>query len=116
MTEPITAGEPLTPRKDAGPPPRVARPAPPRRPAQRRPARPPWLRRLVGALLGSAVVLALVVGVGGYIAWQNFTADLPSVEGLRGYQPPVLSRVYAGNDQLVAELATERRIYIPSSA
>ena len=52
----------------------------------------------------------------GFIAYERFSADLPSVAGLRHYQPPVMSRVYAGNGQLMAELATERRIFVPSAA
>ena len=60
--------------------------------------------------------MGVVGGVGGYIAWQHFSADLPDVDGLRNYQPPVMSRVYAGDARLMAELATERRIFVPYSA
>jgi penicillin-binding protein 1A len=35
---------------------------------------------------------------------------------LRNYQPPVMSRVYSGDARLLAELATERRIFVPYSA
>ncbi len=52
---------------------------------------------------------------GGYVAYQHFSADLPDVDGLRNYQPPVMSRVYAGDARLLAELATERRIFVPVS-
>ena len=57
-----------------------------------------------------------VGGVGGYVAWERFSADLPDVDGLRNYQPPVMSRVYAGDARLMTELATERRIFVPFSA
>ena len=50
---------------------------------------------------------------GGYVAWRHFSADLPDVDGLRNYQPPVMSRVFAGDGRLIAELATERRIFVP---
>ena len=36
--------------------------------------------------------------------------------GCANYQPPVMSRVYAGDGRLLAELATERRIFVPISA
>jgi len=51
--------------------------------------------------------------VGGVSALQS---DLPDVDGLRNYQPPVMSRVFAGDSRLLSELATERRIFVPVSA
>ncbi len=48
--------------------------------------------------------------------WARISADLPSVEGLRGYAPPVMSRVYASDGQLLEELASERRIFVPFAA
>jgi penicillin-binding protein 1A len=74
------------------------------------------LGRLVAALAGLAVLGAAMAGVGGYFAYQRFSAGLPDVEGLRHYQPRVMSRVYAGDSRLLSELATERRIFVPDSA
>ncbi len=74
------------------------------------------MRGVVGGLLGIVVLVGLVGGAGGYFAWHHFSADLPDVDGLRNYQPPVMSRVYAGDARLIAELATERRIFVPYSA
>jgi penicillin-binding protein 1A len=65
------------------------------------------------ALLFLAVGAA---GVAGYGAWQHFSKDLPDVQGLRDYQPRVMSRIYAGDSRLLAELATERRIFVPYTA
>jgi penicillin-binding protein 1A len=74
------------------------------------------VRGVAGGLLGVGVLLAAVGGAGGYFAWLRFSANLPDVDGLRNYQPPVMSRVYAGDARLMAELATERRIFVPYSA
>jgi penicillin-binding protein 1A len=69
-----------------------------------------------------AVITILVMigaGVGALVGWtvyQNYAADLPSADGLRTYQPPLMSRVYAGDDKLIAELASERRIFVPFAA
>jgi penicillin-binding protein 1A len=52
----------------------------------------------------------------GYTVYAEYAADLPSLDGLRTYQPPVVSRIYAGDDHLIAELAQERRIFVPFSA
>ena len=114
MSAPLKAGERLAP----GTPPRAHSP-------QRDPRRVPpphrrRRRRLFRAVLAGTAGLGLVVmcaaaGVA-YFAWSRFNADIPSVDGLRAYQPPVLSRVYAGNGQLIAELASERRIFVPYGA
>jgi penicillin-binding protein 1A len=63
-----------------------------------------------------ALLAAAVAGLGGYKAFEHFSADLPDIDGLRNYQPPVMSRVYAGDGRLMTELAAERRIFVPYSA
>jgi penicillin-binding protein 1A len=119
---PFSAGERLAPaRRD---PPRK----PPRKPPQRQPpggGRPPakrprrrgfWdflARFLVGGLYEFAIftiVAILLVGGGGFYV---LSAGLPSVDSLQNYKPPLESRIYASNFQLVSELADERRIYVP---
>ena len=114
MSGPLTAGEHLTP------------PSPDERKRRRRWVPPPRKRRrglfsrivrgLMGGLLGIVVLVGAVGGATAYVAWQHFSADLPDVDGLRNYQPPVMSRVYANDGRLMADLATERRIFVPYSA
>ena len=79
--------------------------------------------RFLGAVRGIFAVITIVgfVGAGGaaivgYTVYEEYSSDLPSLDGLRTYQPPVVSRIYAGDDRLVAELAQERRIFVPFSA
>ena len=122
MTGPLTAGEPLAPsdrdrpgQPGASEPTRGARPpgTPPKRRAgfvMR------GLRGLFGAILGILLLVGVVGVAGGYMAYLHFSADLPDVDGLRNYQPPVMSRVYAGDSRLLAELASERRIFVPIGA
>src|SRR5215472_2514115 len=113
MNEPLKAGEPLAaPSSDA-----VRR----RRSwlSIRRPRRSRFqrfMRGVAGAVFGAGLLVALLGAAGGYFAWLRFSADLPDVDGLRNYQPPVMSRIYAGDARLMAELATERRIFVPYSA
>jgi penicillin-binding protein 1A len=69
----------------------------------------------------AVITIVAVVGAGaaavvGYTIYEDYAADLPSLDGLRTYQPPVVSRIYAGDDHLIAELAQERRIFVPFSA
>ena len=65
-----------------------------------------------GLAIGSLAVLALLA-VSGYI--YSLTRDLPSVEALQNYQPPITTRVYAGNGLVLGEYARERRIFVPIS-
>ncbi len=61
-------------------------------------------------------VAAIIGGAVAYHEYERITAELPTVDGLLRYQPPVMSRIYAGDDRLIAELAKERRIFIPFTA
>lgn len=112
MTTPLTAGEPLAP------PPGPRQPRRDRPPSPRR--RPNFFVRVVrglfGALLGIVVLGSAGGATVGYIAWRHYSANLPDVDGLKNYQPPVMSRVFAGDGRLVAELAAERRIFVPFPA
>jgi penicillin-binding protein 1A len=56
-------------------------------------------------------ILALIIGGG--VMYFAFSAGLPSVDSLKTYKPPLESRVYAENFQLVSALASQRRIYVP---
>ncbi|GBR25004.1 penicillin-binding protein 1A [Acetobacter orleanensis NRIC 0473] len=71
-------------------------------------------------MLGTVAGLALVGTTGAAVLvwtqYEGIVADLPTVEGLRTYQPPVMSRLYASDDRLIAELADERRVFVPYSA
>ena len=107
MTAPLTAGDPLLPPSPEGKPHRAGKPAPRRRSI---------VGRLIGALFGLLTLVLIVGAIAGYAAYMRFSADLPDVEGLRNYQPPVMSRVYAGDARPIAELATERRIFVPYAA
>jgi penicillin-binding protein 1A len=110
---PLKAGDKLVPSSSAPPPKRPGDPAPKK---QRRGGFGRFLARIAGTIAALIVLLLLVGAAGGYVAYERISADLPSVAGLQSYQPPVMSRVYAGDARLIAELATERRIFVPYSA
>jgi penicillin-binding protein 1A len=122
MTGPLTAGEPLAPSVrgrsgKTGAPDTKRGGKPPGKTPKRRPNVFVRLARgFVGAVLGVLLLVGAVGAAGGYLAYEHFGADLPDVDGLRNYQPPVMSRVYAGDSRLLAELATERRIFVPITA
>ncbi|WP_245943961.1 penicillin-binding protein 1A [Acuticoccus kandeliae] len=64
--------------------------------------------------LGSVLGLIAAAGVGIYIA--QMSDDLPSVNSLRDYEPPVMTRIHAADGSLVAEYARERRLFLPIQA
>jgi penicillin-binding protein 1A len=68
-------------------------------------------------LLFTLVVLAvfLVAGLAGITIWY-FGRDLPDYKQLANYQPPIVSSVYAGDGRLLAQYATEKRIFVPVKA
>jgi penicillin-binding protein 1A len=66
---------------------------------------------LYGGLTVGGLIAAVVLGAVIYI--YSLTRDLPSVETLQNYQPPVTTRVYAGNGTVLGEYARERRIFVP---
>ncbi len=67
-----------------------------------------WTKRLLLAGAALLVVFALA-SVGTYF---YFARDLPSVEELRNYQPPQVTKVYCRNDVLCAEFYRERRTWV----
>ena len=114
MTQPLTARDKLAPSRDDPDQARDRRAF--RRTAPRRGRFARVMRGLMGALFGVVLLVGVIGTAGGWMAWKHFAAGLPDVDGLRNYQPPVMSRVYAGDARLLADLATERRLFVPFSA
>jgi penicillin-binding protein 1A len=50
------------------------------------------------------------IGAQGYL---YFTHNLPSVEKLRNYSPPIVTTVYADNGEVIGEFAYQRRYIVP---
>ncbi len=75
-----------------------------------------FIRGLFGLIFAVGLVGAIAAALIGWNVYSRYSADLPTLDGLRTYQPPMMSRVYAGDDRLMAELASERRISVPFSA
>ena len=63
----------------------------------------------------SIVILILSIFLTFSTLWY-FSSGLPDYKKLSKYQPPVSSRVYAENGQLIAEYALEKRLFIPYDA
>ena len=49
------------------------------------------------------------------VLWA-FSNNLPDYKFLKSYKPPVSSKVYSGNGELVNDFSTEKRIFVPYNA
>ncbi len=72
--------------------------------------------RFLGWLFSSLVLLLLVGGIGVFAALSYFSRDLPDYTQLADYEPPITTRLYAGDGRLLAEYATENRLFVPIEA
>ena len=76
--------------------------------------------RLIARFLGfvfatGALVFVIGAAAAGLLVW-HYQQDLPDYTQLKNYEPPVMTRVHAGDGSLLAEYARERRLYLPSAA
>ena len=77
------------------------------------------LRRLftiITVVVCGIVLVGLAGGLGLLTVFWHFGRGLPDYHHLADYQPPITTRVYAGDGRLVAEYAAERRSFVPLAA
>ncbi len=72
--------------------------------------------RLVRLLFVCTVMLAIGGGVVAGLTIWHFGRALPDYQQLAHYEPPIMTRVQAGDGRLLAEYATERRVFVPIGA
>ncbi|MDC3031079.1 PBP1A family penicillin-binding protein, partial [Candidatus Pelagibacter sp.] len=61
----------------------------------------------------SIVLLTSVLIIG--VLW-TYSNDIPDYKFLKNYKPPVSSKVYSGEGELVADFSKEKRVFVPFSA
>ena len=67
-------------------------------------------------LIGVLLVFAFL-GAGGVVyVFYRFGQGLPDYHQLADYEPPVTTRIHAGDGRLLAEYAIEKRIFVPMKA
>jgi penicillin-binding protein 1A len=72
--------------------------------------------RLVAVSLCVILVGIFVTGAAAvWLVW-SYGRDLPDYSALADYQPPVMTRVYAGDGRLLQEYAIEARVFVPIEA
>ncbi len=77
-------------------------------------------RRILINILGGTIVAILLGGLSGIIGiiyiLNLYGKDLPDYTQLANYEPPIVSRIYAGDGSLLSEFAKQKRLFIPISA
>ena len=72
--------------------------------------------KILGILAALGVVLA-IAGAGGVLyLFYHYGRGLPEYSQLADYEPPTVTRVHAGDGSLLAEYATEKRVFVPIEA
>jgi penicillin-binding protein 1A len=74
------------------------------------------VKRVILGLLGLLFGFGIAGLAAAYLVFQHYAATLPEVSELAVYNPPVVTRVHAGDGRLLAEFATENRVYVPITA
>jgi penicillin-binding protein 1A len=72
--------------------------------------------RVAATVLGILVIVAFLGAGGALFVFHHFGRDLPDYTQLADYQPPVMTRVHAGDGQLLTEYAIEKRVFVPVKA
>ena len=69
-------------------------------------------------MIGFFVLLTgvFVAGAGAIFVFYHFGKGLPDYRQLATYNPPVMTRVYAGDGRLIQEYSVEARVFVPLSA
>jgi penicillin-binding protein 1A len=74
------------------------------------------IARFIGFVFATAAIVFLIVTAAVAAVVWKYEQDLPDYTQLQNYEPPVMTRVHAGDGSPLAEYAHERRLYLPSSA
>ena len=66
--------------------------------------------RNIFILITSFILLSAILIIS--VLW-TYSNDLPDYKFLKSYKPPVSSKVYSGNGDLVADFSKEKRVFVP---
>ncbi len=72
--------------------------------------------RLLGWVISSIFILFVALTLAAIGAVVYFSRDLPDYTQLINYEPPVTTRLHAADGRLLAEYATEHRVFVPIEA
>ncbi len=70
------------------------------------------LKKIFIGIIGISLILFIFIIS---VLW-NFSNNIPDYKFLKNYKPPVSSKVYSGDGELVSDFSKEKRIFVPYSS
>ena len=74
------------------------------------------MTKVLKNILAVLLIISLIAFIGIFGTLWTFSNKIPDYKFLKNYKPPVSSKMYSGNGDLVADFSQEKRIFIPYSA
>ena len=71
------------------------------------------MSKLIKKLLVTFVSFSLLITIFVLGILWNYSNNIPDYKFLKNYKPPVSSKVYSGNGDLVADFSKEKRVFVP---
>jgi len=91
------------------------KPVPPKQAQARRPKKSGLFKRFILFPLLFLLGVGLIGGLGLVAGYLYINEDLPKINSLMDYRPPIISKVFADDGRVIAEFFKERRIVVPLS-
>ena len=66
-------------------------------------------KTILVVLLTFLILFSIII----FTTLWTFSNNIPDYKFLKNYKPPVSSKVYSGNGELVADFSKEKRIFVP---
>ena len=71
------------------------------------------MNKILKNILFISLSLLLLLGILMFIVLWTYSNNIPDYKFLKNYKPPVSSKVYSGNGELVADFSKEKRVFVP---
>ena len=71
------------------------------------------MHKFLKNILFFTLSLILLLGVLIFVVLWTYSNNIPDYKFLKNYKPPVSSKVYSSNGELVADFSKEKRIFVP---
>ena len=71
------------------------------------------MRGLITKIFAIFLSFLLICSIIIFAVLWSFSNNIPDYKFLKNYKPPVSSKVYSGDGELVADFSKEKRIFVP---
>lgn len=71
------------------------------------------IEKILKILITTVMVSATAIVVSGVVSYLYFARDLPSIENLKNYKPPVITTIFSDEGEIIGEFYAEKRRVIP---